>query len=322
MPELSRALVLAAGAGSRVAAEYTADVAEKPRLPIVPADPEVPDDIGVTTLDLVMGNLALVGSLEEITILVNPDSKIPDRYREAIDRRKLLGRQDRLRYASTALSGKIACRYAVQPKRSPDEPRYGTNFAIALGLGAMKPDAGETVLITECDGMHWHSHGHSIFNPFITSAASLREATAAILVTGIPEDTASQNGLVESEIIGGAEWFVDINEANENGEGLYRSKPGIRKSKNLSVYYADELLRECVSEVMETPPTEESGGEFQVTNALKLYVLKGGKIAVVQSPEGFSYIDIGNRNGLRVMRERAQGLANARNPAWHYEAAA
>lgn len=325
MSEIFQVGLMAAGQGTRVAPLYNAEQPEKSMLIMAEADPLVANDRGVRALDLVIGN-HLIGlpALERLTILVNPNSVIPDYYQEAIKAGDLLRRQGRLERAPHWEGRSLSVDYATQPLRDTEHLEYGTCWGAHLLLSAMKIHEDEQVLIATGDDRLYNTMG---FSPISELAGQLSSGGDKVTAGMLVSIEVPRYGAVRSEATDGRHYLLDIVEDVETGASLELPGKLIAVDKNVSTYVADAGLRRAIHEVGTTEPPADNQGERRITDAVNVAAAarrqEGGRLLVVRtSPAAYTYDDLGSVAGVQRAIEKSRGLRDARHPVWNYHLAA
>jgi hypothetical protein len=169
---------------------------EKSLTEIVPPDPRVKTDKGVTILDLAVKDVLLIPTLKTIRFLVNEGSQIPDRYQEGIDRELFLKRLGLPALKGDGVSPNVGCEYLVQPAKSDRYPFYGTAWAFHLVSEGVKLGENELMMVTETDSGFIDEPGISIPASMLQALQNNRRgATAAISVAPLKDEVSRSNGL-------------------------------------------------------------------------------------------------------------------------------
>jgi len=266
MSNITRAIILTAGYGTR-------------RLPITKALEKCMLPIGDRPLvDYIVEDCILAG-ITDITFIVGEQS---DQIRTYYGANQLLedyllriGKQQQLELI-TGIAQKAKFHYVVQSSSMP----YGT--AVPLDLCSFMVNEGDQILVAAGDNMLYRTDGKSDVARLIATTEAAG-ATAGLLGAQLPPE----------EVVGGSidttpdgKYFKDI---------LENPEPGKQASNllNASRYIFDKEMFDCIRQVMASPPA--ANGEYQVTEALKLYAGSGKPLAV-EYAEG-TYLDGGSTEG-------------------------
>jgi UTP--glucose-1-phosphate uridylyltransferase len=266
MPNITRAIILTAGYGTR-------------RLPITKALEKCMLPIGDRPLvDYIVEDCILAG-ITDFTFIVGEQS---DQIRTYYGTNQLmedylrrLGKTKQLELV-TSIARKANFHYVVQSSSMP----YGT--AVPLDLCSFMINPGDQILVAAGDNFLYRTDGKSDVARLI-AATEAAGATAGLLGSEVaPEEVAG--GTIETSPDG--KYFKDI---------LENPEPGKQSSNllNSSRYIFDKDMFDYIRQVMANEPA--SNGEYQVTEALKLYANAGKPLAVEYS-EGI-YLDGGSTEG-------------------------
>lgn len=266
MSNITRAIILTAGYGTR-------------RLPITKALEKCMLPIGDRPLvDYIVEDCILAG-ITDITFVVGEQSDQIRTYYGANqlleDYLRRIGKQKQLDLIN-GIAKKASFHYVVQSSSMP----YGT--AVPLDLCSFMVNDGDQLLVAAGDNILYRTDGKSDVARLI-AATEASGATAGLLGAPLsPEEIAG--GFIDTTPDG--KYFRDIIENPEPGKeasNLY----------NASRYIFDKDMFDYMHQVMANPPA--SNGEYQLTEALNMYVNDGKQLAV-EYAEG-TYLDGGSTEG-------------------------
>lgn len=166
-----------------------------------------------------------------------------------------------------AIAPGVNFHYVVQTADMP----YGT--AIPVNLCSSFVESGEQVLVLMGDDFIYHKDGASEAAQLLRHIESA-QTTAGLLAVHIPRQDVGRYGVIETRQANGHDFFVRVVE---------QPKPDEAPTNliNVSKYVFDAAMFDCVRQVCQAPPA--ANGEYQVTEALNLYVRAGKQLAVVQA---------------------------------------
>jgi len=186
-----------------------------------------------------------------------------------------IGKQEQLD-AVKGIAAKANFHYVVQSSSMP----YGT--AVPVDLSSFWVNADEQVLVAAGDNFMYRTDGKSDIAHLI-EAVEKDGSTAGLLVAELPPEEVI-SGMVQTTADG--KYFQDIVEHPEQGNTT-------SNLLNASKYIFDKDMFDYAHQVMLNNPA--ANGEYQVTEALKMYV-HNGKRLIVERTEGI-YLDGGSTQG-------------------------
>lgn len=185
-----------------------------------------------------------------------------------------------------SLASKANFHYVVQDQHQP----YGTAVPVSLCSHLIEKD--ENVLILMGDDFIYNANGESEVAGLIDQIES-SEAEVGLLAVNVPKQEVFKYGVIETEDKDGFGYFKRVVE-----------QPKVEDAPttliNISKYLFNHDLMQCVKQVMEREPA--ANGEFQITEALNLYIESGKKMLVV--PAKGDYMDGGTVEGWVAANNR------------------
>lgn len=266
MPKVTKAIILVAGYGTR-------------RLPITKAIEKCMLPIGNRPLiDYTVEDCILAGIKDFMFVVGEESSQIRTYYgtnQLLEDYLSRIGKQEQLS-AVTDIARKANFHYVVQSSSMP----YGT--AVPVDLCSFWVGTDEQVLVAAGDNFLYRTDGKSDVARLV-GAVEEDGSTAGLLVAELPAEEVI-SGMVQTTP--DAKYFQDI---------IEHPDPNSIESNllNASKYVFDKEMFDYTHQVMLNQPA--ANGEYQVTEALKMYV-QGGKRLVVERTEGV-YLDGGSTEG-------------------------
>lgn len=189
------------------------------------------------------------------------------------------------------LAEKARFHYVVQDQHQP----YGTAVPVSLCAHLINKD--ENVLVLMGDDFIYRPQGGSEVEHLIKSVES-SDAEVGLLAVNVPREEVFKYGVIEMEQKDDHAYFKHMVE-----------QPKVEDAPstliNISKYVFNYDLMQTVREVMRRPPA--ANGEYQVIEALNIYVDSGKPVAVV--PAEGEYHDGGTVEGWlkanqRVLQEK------------------
>lgn len=271
-----KAIILTAGFGTR-------------RLPITKAVEKCMLPIGNRPLvDYVVDDCIKAG-IEEIIFVVGEQSdQIRSYYgRNALLEHYLASKHKDAQLAEVqAIAQKARFHFVVQDREQP----YGTAVPVALCREFVKH--GEQVVVIGGDDFIYNADGSSEIARLI-DAVEQAGATAGLLAATVPQEQVSRYGVIEMDDHQAFRRIVEQPAVDDAPSNLI----------NISKYIFDVGLMEAVEQVMHQPPA--ANGEYQVIEALNIYVRQGNKIVV--TPAQGEYLDGGSVEGWLHANQRVLG---------------
>ncbi|HEU5187785.1 MAG TPA: sugar phosphate nucleotidyltransferase [Candidatus Saccharimonadales bacterium] len=185
-----------------------------------------------------------------------------------------------------ALAEKARFHYVVQDQHQP----YGTAVPVSLCAHLIGKD--ERALVLMGDDFIYRQDGQSEAKNLIAGVEA-SDASVGLLAATVPREEVSKYGVIEMEQKGDVNYFKHIVE-----------KPSVGSAPstliNISKYLFNYDLMQCAREVMKQPLTPN--GEYQLIEALNMYVDAGNPVAVV--PAGGEFMDGGTVEGWLAANNR------------------
>lgn len=177
------------------------------------------------------------------------------------------------------LSKRAKFHYIVQDQHQP----YGTAVPVALCADMIGDD--EQVLVLMGDDFIYNNDGSSEAKRLLKAVAA-SGTTAGLLAARVPKEEVSKYGVIDMQTSNGQDFFKKIIE-----------QPSVKNAPsnliNISKYVFDQKMMQAVEQVMQAEPA--ANGEYQVIEALNVYVKNGNPITVV--PAVGQYLDGGSVQG-------------------------
>ncbi|HSE29830.1 MAG TPA: sugar phosphate nucleotidyltransferase [Candidatus Saccharimonadales bacterium] len=187
------------------------------------------------------------------------------------------------------LAKKANFHYVVQDQHQP----YGTAVPVSLCAHLIKKN--EQVLVLMGDDFIYRADGRSEVAELI-KAADESGVGAGLLAVNVPRDDVFRYGVIETDGENGVSFFKRVIE-----------QPKVEDAPttliNISKYLFDYELMECAKQVMQNAPA--ANGEYQITEALNMYISSGNKMVVV--PAKGDYMDGGTVEGWLAANNRVVG---------------
>ncbi|HEX7963082.1 MAG TPA: sugar phosphate nucleotidyltransferase [Candidatus Saccharimonadales bacterium] len=268
MGKVNRAIILTAGYGTRCLPITKA--LEKCMLPIGnrPMVDYVVEDCllaGITEIMFVVGEQS-----DQIRTYYGTNQLMED-YLERIGKTEMLN-------MVTGIAKKARFHYVVQSSAMP----YGTAVPLDLCSFAVGPD--DQVLVASGDDFLYRADGGSDIAKLLAQVEEQNASAGMLVVEQEPSDKAY--GMVQTTPDG--LFLQDFIE--EIDPATLGDKPF---NKNPSKYLFDRKMFDYMHEVMSAPPAPN--GEYQLTEALKMYAKDGGRLVVARA-EG-QYLNGGSTDG-------------------------
>jgi UTP--glucose-1-phosphate uridylyltransferase len=266
MAQVTRAIILTAGYGTR-------------RLPITKALEKCMLPIGDRPLiDYIVEDCIMAGINDIMFVVGEQSEQIRTYYGTNQLMEDYLSRIGKLEQLDliTGIAKKAKFHYVVQSSSMP----YGTAVPVDLCMFAV--NEGDQILVAAGDNFLYRTDGKSDIARLLESVEE-DGATAGLLVAELPPEEVI-SGMIQLTPDG--KHFKDI---------IEHPDPANIESNllNASKYLFDKQMFDNVRQVMANPPA--ANGEYQVTEALKMYVASG-KPLVVERAEGL-YLDGGSTEG-------------------------
>jgi UTP--glucose-1-phosphate uridylyltransferase len=266
MANVTRAIILTAGYGTR-------------RLPITKALEKCMLPIGDRPLiDYIVEDCILAGITDIMFVVGEQSEQIRTYYgtnQLMDDYLRRIGKQEQLDLV-TGIARKANFHYVVQSSSMP----YGTAVPVDLCTFSVGPE--DQVLVAAGDNFLYRTDGKSDIARLLESVK--REgATAGLLVAELPPE----------EVISG---MIQVTPDGKHFQDIIEHPDPAHIESNLlnaSKYLFDKQMFNYVRQVMSNPPA--ANGEYQVTEALKMYA-QSGRPLVVERTEGM-YLDGGSTEG-------------------------
>lgn len=268
MGKVNRAIILTAGYGTRC-------------LPITKALEKCMLPIGNRPLvDYIVEDCLLAGITEIMFVVGEQSDQIRTYYgtnQLMEDYLERIGKTEMLDMVTT-IAKKARFHYVVQSSAMP----YGTAVPLDLCSFAVGPD--DQVLVAAGDDFLYRTDGQSDVAKLLHEAEEQNATAGMLVVEQEPGDKAY--GMVQTTPDG--IFLQDFIE--EIDPATLGDKPF---NKNVSKYLFDRKMFDYMHEVMAAPPAPN--GEYQLTEALKMYAKDGGQIVVTRA-EG-AYLNGGSTDG-------------------------
>lgn len=185
-----------------------------------------------------------------------------------------------------AIAPGVNFHYVVQTAAMP----YGSAIPVNLCASFVQP--GEQILVLMGDDFIYNTDGSSETARLLQQVTAA-ETTAGLLAVHVPQQEVARYGVIEMRTQDGNHFFSRIVE---------QPQPETAPSNliNVSKYVFDYDMFVFVKQVCEAPPAPN--GEYQVVEALNLYVQAGNRLTVAEA-EG-EYLDGGTLAGWLHANER------------------
>jgi UTP--glucose-1-phosphate uridylyltransferase len=184
------------------------------------------------------------------------------------------------------LARKAKFHYVVQDQHQP----YGTAVPVSLCSHLIEKD--ENVLVLMGDDFIYRADGKSEVAGLIEQIKA-SEAEVGLLAVNVPREEVFKYGVIETEEKNGFSYFKRVIE-----------QPKVEAAPttliNISKYLFNFDLMQCAKQVMLRDPA--ANGEYQITEALNLYIESGKKMLVV--PAKGEFMDGGTVEGWLAANNR------------------
>lgn len=280
----TKAIILTAGFGTR-------------RLPITKAIEKCMLPIGNQPLvDYVVEDCIKAGITDIIFVVGDQSSQIRTYYghNELLERYLQNKGKTQLLQQVTEVATQATFHFVVQDSSMP----YGTAVPVALCKEFIKPH--EQVVVIGGDDFIYNADGSSEVARLLQSVESAG-ATAGLLAAHVPKAEVSRYGVIDMDETSEQPVFKRIVE-----------QPKVEEAPsnliNISKYVFDHKLMMAVDDVLQNPPA--ANGEYQIIEALNLYVQNGSSLVVV--PAKGEYLDGGTVEGwLNANQRVSEGASHA-----------
>ncbi len=260
MTTITKAIIPIAGWGTR-------------RLPITKTIEKSMLPIGNRPIiDYVVQDCLKAGITDLFFVVGEQSTQIRDYYRSNIPLNDYLrqhGKEDKLE-SIAPLEG-VTLHFITQPSHG----KYGT--AVPISLVDQYIDEDESVVVLMGDDFIWNADGSSEVKRLLESTP---DGACALLGVEVPLDTVGKYGVIEKDADGNYVRIVDQPSPEDAPSNLI----------NVSKYV---LTKEVISKCASLPPAHN--GEYQLPDAINLYVNEGGKVRVI--PAAGQYLDGGSVEG-------------------------